>query len=145
MEQQTYFLRLYDISFPVSREQYQDYYKEQNRWAYLQKLDSKHKLAYYYALDTDEYTGEEILEDTALSVEDMVEQKLLLEQLTSSMAQLAPEEKMLVEELFWKGRTERELGTSIGIPQKTINNRKRKVLLKLRALIEGTFQGNIVA
>lgn len=145
MEQQTYFLRLYDISFPVSREQYQDYYKEQNRWAYLQKLDGKHKLVYYYALDTDEYTGEEILEDTALSVEDMVEQKLLLEQLTSSMAQLLPEEKMLVEELFLKGRTERELGTSIGIPQKTINNRKRKVLLKLRALIEGTFQGNIVA
>ncbi len=145
MEQQTYFLRLYDISFPVSREQYQDYYKEQNRWAYLQKLDSKHKLAYYYALDTDEYTGEEILEDTALSVEDMVEQKLLLEQLTSSMAQLAPEEKMLVEELFWKGRTEREVGVELKVHPTTIHYRKEKILLKLKTLLIGSLEEKKVA
>lgn len=145
MEQQTYFLRLYDISFPVSREQYQDYYKEQNRWVYLQKLDSKHKLAYYYALDTDEYTGEEILEDTALSVEDMVEQKLLLEQLTSSMAQLAPEEKMLVEELFWKGRTEREVGVELKVHPTTIHYRKEKILLKLKTLLIGSLEEKKVA
>ena len=55
MEQQTYFLRLYDIAFPVNWEQYQDYYKEQNRWNYLQKLDCKYRLTYYHALDTNEY------------------------------------------------------------------------------------------
>ncbi len=145
MEQQTYQLRLYDISFPVSREQYQDYYKEQNRWTYLQKLDSKYRLAYYHALDTDEYTGEEILGDTALSVEDMVEQKLLLEQLTRCIGQLASEEKMLVEELFLKGRTERELGTMLDVHPTTIHYRKEKILLKLKALLIGKLQENKAA
>lgn len=132
MEQQTYFLRLYDTAFPVSQEQYQDYYREQNRWTYLQKLDSKYRLTYYHALDTDEYTGEEILDDGSVSVEEIVERRLLLEQLARCINQLAPEEKMLVEELFLKGRTEREVSGLLGIPKTTLRRKKEKVLLKLK-------------
>lgn len=145
MEQQTYFLRLYDISFPVSREQYQDYYKEQNRWRYLQKLDSKYRLTYYHALDTDEYTGEEILDDESPSVADVVEQKLLLEQLMRCINQLSPEEKMLVEELYLKGKTEREVGTMLNMHHTTIHYRKEKLLLKLKARLLGTLKENKVA
>lgn len=145
MEQQTYQLRLYDISFPVSREQYQDYYREKNRWEYLQKLDHHHKLAYYHALDTDEYAGEEILDDGSVSVEDAVERRLLLEQLARCISQLAPEEKTLVEELFLKGRTERELGVELNVHPTTIHYRKEKILLKLKTLLIGSLEEKKVA
>ena len=145
MEQQTYFLRLYDTSFPVSREQYQDYYREKNRWTYLQKLDRQHKLAYYHALDTDEYTGEEILDDGSVSVEEIVERRLLLEKLARCINQLLPEEKVLVEELFLKGRTERELGVELKVHPTTIHYRKEKILLKLKTLLIGSLEEKKVA
>ena len=145
MEQQTYFLRLYDTAFPVSQEQYQDYYREQNRWRYLQKLDSKYRLTYYHALDTDEYTGEEILDDGSPSVADVVERKFLLEQLMQCMNQLSPEEKMLLQELYLKGRTIREVSQKLGISLATVHYRKEKVLSKLKTLLEGSLESNKVA
>ena len=61
---------------------------------------------------------------------------LMGELLRLSIAQLAPSEQELVTALFYDGMTEREYAIKSGIPQKTINDRKRRILLKLKKIIE---------
>lgn len=58
------------------------------------------------------------------------------ELLRLSIAQLAPSEQELITALFYDGMTEREYAIKSGIPQKTINDRKRRILLKLKKIIE---------
>lgn len=61
---------------------------------------------------------------------------LMGELLRLSIAQLAPSEQELITALFYDGMTEREYAIKSGIPQKTINDRKRRILLKLKKIIE---------
>ena len=42
----------------------------------------------------------------------------------------------LITALFYYGMTEREYAIKSGIPQNTINDRKRRILLKLKKIIE---------
>jgi DNA-directed RNA polymerase specialized sigma subunit len=71
-----------------------------------------------------------------LSVEDKLIVQEQLQKLKLALATLEPEEKLLIHELFFSGKSERDLSAMIAVPQKTINDRKRKILLKLRHLIE---------
>lgn len=59
-----------------------------------------------------------------------------IQKLRVALAVLNPEEKLLIYELFFNGKSERDLSAKIAIPQKTINDRKKKILIKLRHLIE---------
>lgn len=61
---------------------------------------------------------------------------LMGELLRLSIAQLAPSEQELITALFYDRMTEREYAIKSGIPQKTINDRKRRILLKLKKIIE---------
>ena len=73
------------------------------------------------------------------SVEDFVIDTALLEQLRIALAELTEEEYNLIEEIFFskggEGKTEREAAESLGIPQKTLNERKNRVLAKLRKIL----------
>lgn len=77
-----------------------------------------------------EFTGGE------MSVEDSVLKKILLEKLNESLKSLTTHELMIVQELFFEEKSERELAKLIAIPQKTINDRKNRALRKLRKLLE---------
>jgi len=74
------------------------------------------------------------------SVEDLAMDALLLEQLNMALAELTEEERCLIEEIFFsqngEGKTEREAAGSLGIPQKTLNERKNRALTKLRKILE---------
>jgi len=56
-----------------------------------------------------------------------------------ALTELIAEERCLIEEIFYfhdgEGKTEREAAESLGIPQKTLNERKNRVLTKLRKMI----------
>jgi DNA-directed RNA polymerase specialized sigma subunit len=49
---------------------------------------------------------------------------------------LSEQDRLLIYNLFFKGKSERQLSAETGIPQRTINDRKRKILLELKKLIE---------
>ena len=70
------------------------------------------------------------------TVEDRLTQQEQLKKLGQALAALNSEEKLLIHELFFNGLSERNLSAKINVPQKTINDRKRKILLKLRNLME---------
>lgn len=74
------------------------------------------------------------------SVEETVIETILLQQLRSAIKQLSDRERRLIEELFFShngdGKSEREAAKSLGVPQKTLNDRKLRILKKLRKMIE---------
>ena len=69
-------------------------------------------------------------------VAEIVADKQLLDSLLSALGRLDDDERGLIDALFYKNKTERELSEETGIPQKTINNRKRAIIKKLRNLFK---------
>jgi len=65
-------------------------------------------------------------------VNEALEDKLLLEILIEALDELTDDERKLIDELFFNNKSERRLSKESGIAQKTINNRKRAILRKLR-------------
>jgi RNA polymerase sigma factor (sigma-70 family) len=52
--------------------------------------------------------------------------------LRTAVAGLPPEQRRLIEQLFWEERTETEVAEALGINQSTINRRKQTILNGLR-------------
>ncbi|WP_163193667.1 sigma-70 family RNA polymerase sigma factor [Clostridium thermarum] len=79
--------------------------------------------------------GFEIPSGQAL-VDEIVEDKLLLDMLSKALLELTDNERFLIDELFYNGKSERELSKETCVPRKTLAYRRTKVLEKLRRLIE---------
>ncbi len=68
-------------------------------------------------------------------VDNLIHQEQL-EALWIALQSLLEDERSLIDELFLNDKSERELSAMFSVPQKTINDRKKRILLKLRNLIE---------
>lgn len=66
------------------------------------------------------------------SFENQIELQL---QIDSALKELSKDEIALINALFYKDLTEREYSLQSGIPQKTINNRKKSILKRLKKLL----------
>ncbi len=73
-------------------------------------------------------------------VEDVAGKNIMLEKLRQLLCQLAPDERVLIDALFFSnggdGMTEREYAKLSGIPRKTIAYQRDKILLRLHKLLE---------
>ena len=56
--------------------------------------------------------------------------------LNQALEKLSDEERYLITQLFYFGKTVRELAAEQNVTCHTINNRKHKILLKLRKFVE---------
>lgn len=65
--------------------------------------------------------------------EDMITDKILLETLLSA---LTPEERFVIDEIYFNGKTEREVAEMVNISQKNINKKKNRILQKMKNLLE---------
>lgn len=72
--------------------------------------------------------------DDFKSVDEQVEKKIMIEKLRKILPMLSSDEQQIIRELFFNYKTERKLSAETGIPQKTINNRKHKILAKLKII-----------
>lgn len=72
-------------------------------------------------------------ENRTADFQESITDKIMLKQ---ALEKLSDEERYLITQLFYFGRSEAELATELNITRRTINNRKRKILSKLRELIE---------
>ena len=69
--------------------------------------------------------------DSSIAVEDDACYLVLRESLYKSLAQLTNAERQLIQELYFKGKSERQLAEEIDVPFMTLHNRKQQILLKL--------------
>ena len=70
------------------------------------------------------------------SVEDQAVTDVMVERMMACIQILPLKEQSLIRELFFRNKSERQLSAETGIPQMTIHYRKRKILKKLRKLLE---------
>ncbi len=69
-------------------------------------------------------------------VDDTAIKAVMIEKMLVCLSQLTPEEQDLITDLFFKGKSEHQLSKETGIPQRTIHDRKIKILEKLKKLME---------
>lgn len=70
------------------------------------------------------------------SVEEQVLRNLQSEQLHKALFLLSDDERILVEQLYFEERTEREVAAEYHLSQKGINKRRQRVLAHLRELLK---------
>lgn len=119
----------------VSEEVYMAYYHCRDREKYLDELAETNNIS-FEACHEKGIQVEYLLVSAAESIEDRIIMKEMIAKMFRCLTLLDENERRLINELFFKGKSERQLSAETGIPQKTINDRKRKVLLKLKKIIE---------
>lgn len=70
------------------------------------------------------------------STEDIAIQNILLKQLEDALHLLAPDEMDLIEQLYFREYSEREVAENYEVSQNTIHRRKHQILRKLKREIE---------
>ena len=86
-------------------------------------------------LSLDKFSDDGFDVPDSINIDELVEDKLLLEELFAALDELDPENRRIAE-LFSIGKTEREIAEFIGCAQKTVNNRKLKLFSQLREVLK---------
>jgi RNA polymerase sigma factor (sigma-70 family) len=133
----TYQIKVQGQLVQVSEEVYFTYHRMKRRETYLEERDTVNGVFYYSALDTEETNGEDIIPDlVSPRVEDMVMDKLIADKLHRCLAQLTNAEQELIFTLFFQDKSEHQMAAETGIPRMTIHNRKKRILARLKKLME---------
>lgn len=99
--------------------------------------DKRNELLRYEELTTASVTGEELLYDsTQESVEETVVTTIMCSKLRNGLTMLSPEEREFIENIYFRGCSVRQMSKKIGIPTMTVQDRKAKILAKLKKFLE---------
>lgn len=71
-----------------------------------------------------------------VSVEDTALNRVMADKLRNCLSFLTEEEMRLVDGLYFRGLSERQLSSLTGVAQRTIHDRKVRLLFKLKKLME---------
>ena len=120
----------------VVREQYTDFYRDKERWRYLQKLDTKNSLVSLDGFTDSEGNTLDFIADEAVNIAEAVVNAWMVDRLKAALSLLSDSEQALVKSIFFEGLSEREVGLRLGVTQSVVNKRKAKILMKLRKIME---------
>ena len=120
----------------VVREQYTDFYRDKERWRYLQKLDAKNSLLSLDGFIDSEGNPLDFIADEAADIAETVVNAVMVDRLKAALHLLSESEQALIHAIFFDGLTEREVGLRLGLTQSVVNKRKARILIKLRKIIE---------
>jgi RNA polymerase sigma factor (sigma-70 family) len=117
----------------VNEDVYNEYmratWREENR----RRACEKHECSYDFLCEHD--LDEQTVRGQAL-VDEIVADKLLLEELYLALEELTADERDIINALFFEDKTERNLSAETGIPHSTIHSRKNAILKKLKKFFE---------
>lgn len=129
------FIPLHGMIMEVDETTYREFYKAKDRDEYL-TWRTRHKDISYSQFDDDECSGEDMLVDLNAEFTDAVIWKITMDKLRLIISMLPKDEQELIHALFFRGLSERKWSEECGIPQRTINDRKRRILAKLKKMLE---------
>lgn len=134
-----YIITIDDKEVEVTEEIYREYYRMERRERYLVERDMKQQVHYYNALDTDEMNGIDAF-PSAINIEEILIKEEGTRGLYQALNQLKEHELELIRQLYFTGRTERELAIKSGVRQQTLNEKKVRILKKLKKFIKNPCQ-----
>lgn len=113
-----FFIPLRGMLMEVTEETYRDFYKSGRRQKYIDERSVENGDFSYDMLTTADFNGEDILIDTSQEIDEAVIHKIMLDKLHDSLVLLSDDEQKLINALFFRNLSERELSAETGIPQK---------------------------
>lgn len=119
----------------VSKEVYLAYHSELNKEKYQTRRDRLNNCFFFCSYDHDG-NFEENLEDMEFDVEKIIETKEMIEEVRRAISKLNPVERDLIESLFYKEETIREVAAKLNISNPAVIKRRNKVLEKLKEMLE---------
>ncbi len=141
-QEQDFYIFIEGARVLVSKEVYETYHKMARRIRYYEhdikvgRIRRKEGKEAYYPSKEDSYDRlEEVGAAPATDADEVADEVMIRhvqQRLYDILAELNPEEFNILFEIFWNEKSERALSAETGIPQKTINDRKRRILQKLR-------------
>ena len=84
----------------------------------------------------DSGNGFEFIADEAVNVAETVVRRMMLDKLKSSLTLLSEEERTLIQQHFYEGKSQVELSRIYGINQSSVSRHIMKILQKLKKLLE---------
>ena len=116
----------------VPDEIYKAYKKQINHEAHLNRLNRKHKVYGFeeYNIDLNSILDENV------DIEKIIETKMRIEDLYKALDKLNKEEKEVIDSLYFKEMTIRDLAKEQQVSSKKIFNFKKKILKKLKEMLE---------
>lgn len=118
--------------YETTKEIYEVYYQMDRRERYLEERDIKNGVMNFGDIEDAHYSAEEKIVDENIDIEMEVIDKILYRAVLEAMSSLSEEENWLIQELFFYGKTERELAADFGISKTTLHFRKNRTLQKIR-------------
>ena len=115
----------------VSDEVYRAYKKELNHEAHLNRMDRKHRVYGFedYKLNLNS------IEDENVDIEKIIETKMRIEDLYQALGKLNDEERKIIDSLYFKEMSIRDLAGEQKVSSKKIFNLRNKILKKLKVLL----------
>ncbi|NJD01342.1 MAG: sigma-70 family RNA polymerase sigma factor [Ruminiclostridium sp.] len=140
-EENKYTLLVNKKRIPVTEEVYRAYYQLKEREDYLDKLSQKYNMSFEECEEKGiqvDYllASEQSIEDNLIEAEDKLIKAEMLAKLTEVMGKLSGQELSMINELFFKGKSERQLARQLGVYQYAVHKRKVRILEKLKKLLE---------
>ena len=129
------FLPLHGMLMEVTEETYKEYYRDKRRQKYIDERSKANGDISYNSFDTDELLGEDILVDKQIDVETQAINKMTIEQLRKAFLLLSPDEIELLKLRYFKEYSEIKLSKYYGVSQQAISKRIKKILSKIKKII----------
>ena len=117
------FIPIQGCLLEVVREQYTDFYRDKERWRYLQKLDTKNRLLSLDGFTDSEGNPLDFITDEAVDIAETVVNAVMVDRLKAALPLLSDSEQELIQAIFFDGLSEREVGARLGITQSVVNKR----------------------
>jgi len=127
-------IRVGDVMFIVTGEEYAEYYAELERKKYIRKQERGKKLSYEKALE-DGLPIERISANPPISVEEEAEKNILIECMLKAIGQLDESDQTLIQLLFFDGVSMREVSRKTGIPLTTLHRNRVRILSRIKKLM----------
>lgn len=131
-----YYLPVNGKLIPVSREVYEEFYIHKRRERYLEERDMSKGLLYFSSYDTEDNNFIDYAEDKAVDVEKIVETGMIIKELYKALGGLNIDERELIEKIFFKEESIREIARNENVSHVAIQKRRNKILIKLKEILK---------
>ena len=115
------FIPLHGMIMEVTKEQYDDFYRDHERQRYLRRRDIRAGLLSIDSFDTETDRGTDYLCICAEDVAEVVAHTMLLDKLRTVIHTLTDEEKELIDKHFYQEIPQTKLAEEYGVNQSKLN------------------------
>lgn len=119
--------------YETTKEIYEVYYQMDRRERYLEERDIKKGVKTFSDISSFSYTADEIIGDDELDVSDKAIKNIYIEAVLEALSYLDEEDQSLIQELFFYGKTEREVANDLVISKTALHFRKNRALERIRS------------